>query len=920
MGIENFFNTLTNIGKLGVKANIIDKIDANYFYIDFNSIIYNIASEIDIELNYLLYSLICINDLKCDGSTIIYSPEKERLNKHRQSRETKFNNSVITINDIIEKTIDYANKWNFKLSDKPFKTEFLEIISKKEFTQYTDIEKYIDIFNKHNYKENSKSIAIERIKEFVLYLIDNFIGKDNLNNLVKIYISFDGIPQLSKIVEQKRRRINQQILSELNDYIKNKYSNSLPKARKLFVSNKFSFNRSTFNPLSPFMSEIVNAMKSSEFHNLIHSKCPSLQQIIVSSHLVVGEGEKKIMEDILMENKDGKYLLFSPDADVVVLGMIMKALIKQKLDKTEFFVLRFNQQTLNYDKADIDILSNKVYEYVKEKTKIEKLDFRNVIEDIAFIFTLFGNDFVPKIESIDVRSDINLLLDTYCEMLKCENSCYLVNYVNNKFNLSYYALKRLMTLLAEKEIDMLRINYIANNYKNLYNAVKREKNEPTFNDIQKFLNNPKKITPNMLIRTKSDIKSESDRRYHLKMVKESLHKIHPLLCNINTNNSEILLCNFNEIESFTEYDIELYSLEHIMGDYKTALNAKKLNLIELNIIIRNDKYVITEQIIDDNKQKTFVPITEEEKKEYMKINRYPNVRSYYYENFKNTNVTKKMFIRKPVIEYLIGLCWVFDFYFNRNNRLENKNQISEWYYPNVRTPLLSHIVEILNDEHSSGDSLTKQQQFLENQYDIVLKSYIPREKYINRLGHYIYITPENKLSTEILKSSFNNMTDSQIESIKKKIMERIKSEPRYITNTDEIIPKIIEKLTLPKLKITDFYKEINRIDENANFKIDCRGAKYLGKCNILFKNSEKRGESNVIFYDSSNIDLDTFKNLLKDIIDIETQDENTDDNIYFFGQKGGRIAHYLKFFKQAYLDTKRPKYKLLYKTSRYIEI
>ena len=57
-----------------------------------------------------------------------------------------------------------------------------------------------------------------------------------------------------------------------------------------------------------------------------------------------------------------------------------------------------------------------MYTYATNVCKLSKDEFNktNVTNDIAFIFTLFGNDFIPKLESIDVRNDIETLMNIYC--------------------------------------------------------------------------------------------------------------------------------------------------------------------------------------------------------------------------------------------------------------------------------------------------------------------------------------------------------------------------------------------------------------------------------------------------------------------------------------------------------------------------
>ena len=61
MGIERFFNSLVKnktIKENGIDIGLKNKINADYVYIDFNSVIYNIITDIEHDLNYLLYDII----------------------------------------------------------------------------------------------------------------------------------------------------------------------------------------------------------------------------------------------------------------------------------------------------------------------------------------------------------------------------------------------------------------------------------------------------------------------------------------------------------------------------------------------------------------------------------------------------------------------------------------------------------------------------------------------------------------------------------------------------------------------------------------------------------------------------------------------------------------------------------------------
>ena len=69
MGIENFFNSFKKFNSIGIKhINDTKKLSCKHLYLDFNSILYTIANNIEKSINYVLYANI-INkiDEKCNN-------------------------------------------------------------------------------------------------------------------------------------------------------------------------------------------------------------------------------------------------------------------------------------------------------------------------------------------------------------------------------------------------------------------------------------------------------------------------------------------------------------------------------------------------------------------------------------------------------------------------------------------------------------------------------------------------------------------------------------------------------------------------------------------------------------------------------------------------------------------------------------
>ena len=108
---------------------------------------------------------------------------------------------------------------------------------------------------------------------------------------------------------------------------------------------------------------------------------------------------------------------------MTILCMILQA---NKIDNIS--IIRHNQQEDNYDFIDIDKLSNNIVSYIdtsKSKSSPEKYNKYNILCDISFILSVFGNDFYTKIESINVKQDFEDLINAYVKLI--ENKKYLID-------------------------------------------------------------------------------------------------------------------------------------------------------------------------------------------------------------------------------------------------------------------------------------------------------------------------------------------------------------------------------------------------------------------------------------------------------------------------------------------------------------
>ena len=682
-----------------------------------------------------------------------------------------------------------------------------------------------------NITEDIDQIIIDGVLDDVIFILENnFISKD----IKLIYLSIDGTPSKAKIIEQRKRRY----LGAIESLI----------SHKLLPNKKSIWSKNNISPATNFMELLINNLKSNKFKNRINKLNSNIKYILsdTSEH---GEGEKKIVDYIIENNIYENITIFSPDADMILLALLL--LKKSK----NINILRRDQQAsekLNddnifhfaYNIIDIDSLGKTLLSYLKNKS--DDIKYHNLINDIILLFTFFGDDFLPKLESYNVNNDIDLILNTYFTIFN-KNKEYLIE--NYKINLKF--LKELIKELAKNEHNILQRNYIMNYFHN-YNRVK--------NDVEKFTK--KKLNHENLIKW---IKLYNFYRL-LDNIKDKLSKLK------NKNDDEILeyiksnLSNLYNFGSKQVYFPSLNEIESIINSYvhhNILLKKDKEN--KINILfhyIKNNNFPDFNNYYSiNNKFKTVNNYIIFEKRNYTSDNYYHKnnlknldkdkqimykfnnmIDTYYkklnkdnkinlgntfnfkksidnYYNFYFNNKSKDVIIK----EYLEGLYWINEYYFN--NRIANK-----WFYKNFKSPLLIDIVNFFDNNEFTFD-------YIEKKYDF------SGRPTFTTLEQLIYITPFN------LNDLDNDKNFKMLSYL-----------------GDDNLNKI--KLFLKNKKISKIYFNNNKIVDdilnNTNNHLYCFDAFYFNKCYL--KEEE-------LLYD---FDDDEFINKFRELIKPEYQKYNLD--------------------------------------------
>jgi len=836
MGIERFFrsieeNNITNLQSSFTKT-LRKQILTQFMYIDFNSIIHITSFKVISELNYLLYKIIS--------------------NKFENNRKSK---SII-------------KSYNLTLDND------------------IDHEKYHNIFT----EEVLNELIIDKVIEYVYNILTNYIVS---NELKFFYIAIDGVPSKAKMIEQKNRRYMGGLINHFQKKIFVKYEDSLKqnKARYLYEKFKISWTKSYITPGTVFMDLLDNTLNSTEFESGIKNICQNLETYVYSGPYEPGEGEKKIVDHLRsLDQIKSNYLIYSPDSDVSLLGLILNCKFNDYDERkvSELKILRHNQQKNSYDIINIDKLKNNLFIYVQNGVK-SNLDIDHVINDIVFILTIFGNDFVPKLESLTVRYDFDRIINKYIEVLNSNKVKYLIYYDKNskRKNINYDVFLDIVKYFKMDEGGNLHKVYMSNNYTN-YNKLKKvlDATQENFTKVlNEFLFKLRKFNNDVRKNVNVDKwKSESDFISKLnKLVKLSIkdsfiesyieyykknHKL-PRVGITFRKYSKTVENKFHSIKlektldsidpnlPITEYDKEFYKFNNMLDHYVKKFRAHTLNLGY--ITVDHHTYTFKSEKIEKGVQR-------------------------YYKNFfniENINI-KNPQLQNVIKEYLDGLIWVFNYYFNDFDINQNRLYVNTWYYKYTHAPLLTQIYHYLRYMNN--------QNIINETFSRLKKNIVKMVDFFNCLEHLMYVSP---------------------------------------------IP-VMPYLAPKEYKDFDIYPNIKSIynniwnDEQSD-KMDCRGALFLNKCHlkINFDVDDKKFISELrkipLSYESkkrtgnfnesqSNVKFYKYKKLTSlDRIRVNGKNEYHNDDKNIIEQK------YRKF-KKKYLISGNYDDKIIYKWWKYLSL
>jgi len=244
----------------------------------------------------------------------------------------------------------------------------------------SDISIYAIDFNGIIHPEAHKEL--ENPNKEVLYanLWNKILEYDDIYKPEKMLICVDGVAPLAKIIQQRKRR-----------YL-SIYKNKIDNIESHWDTNAISCGTEFMNNLDDFISKKIIEEEKTSF--------------IFDGSKNQGEGEHKIFHYFKNLHPDKNLIINGLDADLIILSLL------SGLDN--IYLMRENNDDITY--VSISNLKKALLNELRPKWFMNDTD---IIESYCVMCSILGNDFIPHILTLNIKSGgLNSLIDITTTAIK----------------------------------------------------------------------------------------------------------------------------------------------------------------------------------------------------------------------------------------------------------------------------------------------------------------------------------------------------------------------------------------------------------------------------------------------------------------------------------------------------------------------
>uniref|UniRef100_A0A6C0ECP4 Xrn1 N-terminal domain-containing protein n=1 Tax=viral metagenome TaxID=1070528 RepID=A0A6C0ECP4_9ZZZZ len=719
MGIDRFANFIAKsinndaIEELSINNNI-RKIIANHIIFDINFLIYQEIIEVENEINDIIKILLCIPS-SLSKLNLIEQLLDEILNQNHWKKYNITTNLYTILDGVNEEIIinNFLNYINNKIVDPLFAdSTILELV------------------------------IYEKIINVMFEYINNIHHYDFI---LSLNIFFDGIPSLSKIIEQRRRRIKNYLESnEKKILFKNYFENLLLNNKNLFecLTNRKLVNMINFQLLSNVSFDYLKWIKcrhtidksigpSSFFiknlekymNVMIPNKLFKINFMINSSN-ENGESDLKIFKYISTNEIEGDYCIHTTDSDLIHQMLVQQIYYKLLNKDINISVIKYlkNYNYIGYVQIfEANLIIKNILELYNINNNIKSNNLK-IIWDICFIFYLFGNDHLPSSYEIGPELGLEFFLKTHYMSINKNN---IINIKKNIINIDFNNLVLYLEKINESNIYNITKILLHRFFKINIQIINLfiDKFKFDFNEILKFLK--KFIIYKGLQLSSENFQNLYECDLRKIYINELNHNDIELYKNIKIFNFDMLNEKlFNNFEKLIEENIDYYEFEFT-----------GLILYNKSINITKDSYQDIYNYLSDKATNNLNTL---HSKFYDHIS--------IYQHKKNIDNLSCKYDENIVNDYLKKL---YHLTYTQFGSMKNYHTDNLTFYKYSHTPSLNYITVFINNilliynkqkiwlDEISNDNLEKNDYFNSINHHILISPFIKKYSFSNQINNII---------------------------------------------------------------------------------------------------------------------------------------------------------------------------------------
>lgn len=272
-----------------------------------------------------------------------------------------------------------------------------------------------------------------------------------------LVLCIDGVAPQSKMNQQRSRRFRAAEERIESDAFSAECAESVLKKGLPYPQTQDRWDHNVITPSTPFMERLGLAVEWFVIKKLNEDPAWRHITVVFSDAHVPGEGEHKIMHYIRGlrvqpgYNPRTSHVIHGMDADLVCLGL--------STHEENVTILR-NQLTDTFqpDHNRFCYFSLSKYRLRLEKdfAGIDKMDFERVLDDFVFLCFFVGNDFLPHVPLISIKTKgIELLLDHYVRGFQAHS------YLTHRGEVNYNSLFKFLRQFVSHYTSSLKQEYSA---------------------------------------------------------------------------------------------------------------------------------------------------------------------------------------------------------------------------------------------------------------------------------------------------------------------------------------------------------------------------------------------------------------------------------------------------------------------------